>query len=206
MSAPIDEAAPQPSFTPHPALVREPMFPEHRATLEDLEDLRDGIRSIDFTVLDAARENHQQYATALASPTATGPLPIRVPGATLRPAPLFDAFADAGHRADPQPSAVLPVAAPEPEPDSVWLLDFLELLLDDAAEGAGRRIGEPCPNCPGTLSGWCEDCQDALARAARYERLAELVEAAPGDRAAVLVLMAGAWRDGVSGGIAGGAL
>jgi hypothetical protein len=140
-------------------------------------------------VLDAARENHQQYAAALASTPAPKPLPVRVPGASLGPASLFDATVSAHYGSGLEPAA--PVA--EPEPDSTWLLDFLGDLLDDAAEGAGRRLTTACPTCA-KLPGWCEECQVALAKAATYSRIAELIEAAPGDRGAVLVLMAGVWR------------
>lgn len=181
-ASPLSDDAPQPSFTPLAQVVREPMFAENRAAL--LGNLLDGVQALDFDTLDAARANGQSYAAALTA--ATECLPVRVPGASLGSAASFDAFAD-GHQHAPVPPA-------EPEADSTWLLDFLGDLLDDAAEGAGRRISEPCSSCPGKLSGWCEECQDALARAARYSRLAELIEAAPADRAAVLVLMAGAWR------------
>lgn len=187
----IDDSAASPTlvptFTPRPQLVREPMFEENRAFLQHV---RDSVEAIDFPTLDAARENGQQYAAALAASPGTRPLPVRVPGASLGSAPLFDAFASARDGADSQPAPVT-----EPETDSTWLLDFLGDLLDDAAEGAGRRITGPCPKCA-EIEGFCEDCQDALARCARYCRLAERIEGAPDDRDAVLALMAGAWRQG----------
>lgn len=185
-----------PTFTPR-QVVREPMMAENRAALRHLAE---SIEAIDFAVLDKARENGQPYATALAmAPAATGPLPVQdTLGAARGRAPLFDATFGAHYGTGPQPSAAPPAAAAEPEPDSTWLLDFLGNLLDDAAEGAGRRITTACPSCT-SISGWCEECQDALARAAQYSRLAELVEGAAGDRAAVLVLMAGAWRQTAPG-------
>jgi hypothetical protein len=111
-------------------------------------------------------------------------MPVRVPGATLAeviglPFPSFTPAAP---------------AAAEPERDGTWVLDFLAEMADDAAEGAGRRIGEGCKVCNGSPIGWCDDCTAALARTARYARLGQLLESAAGDTAAVSVLLRTGWR------------
>lgn len=106
--------------------------------------------------------------------------------------PLFAAAHADHYGTRPQPAFT-----PHPDPvtlplNGTHLQLFLSSLLGDAAEGAGRRITEPCESCTGTMAGWCEDCAGALARAAAYERLATLVGAAAGDREAFRVLLAGA--------------
>jgi hypothetical protein len=112
------------------------------------------------------------------------------PGTEPRYASVFDMLT--GHPVEDRRDVRPP--APEPEPGSTRLLDYLTDLLDDAAEGAARRLSEPCEACPAKLGGWCEECMAALERAARDSRLAELLESAPDDRAVVAVLLAEGWR------------
>jgi hypothetical protein len=104
--------------------------------------------------------------------------------------PLF-----AAAHADHYGTAPRPAFTPHPEPESLSLNGthlqlFLSGLLSDAAEGAGRRITDPCESCTGSVAGWCGDCSGALARAATYERLAEMIGSAAGDREAFRVLLA----------------